>query len=106
MLTGPDALRFVEHQVPALAAHGVDVTLSGQVVDYRQSTADPDIAVAAVPRAGSADWFDLQVTVSIDGEEVPFDELFVALARGEEYLVLETGVYFGLDRPEFAGCGS
>ena len=55
-----------------------------------------------MPRVGSADWFDLQVTVSIDGEEVPFDELFVALARGEEYLILETGVYFGLDRPEFA----
>ena len=102
VLTGPDALRFVEHQVPALAAQGVDVTLAGQVVDYRQSTADPDIAVAVMPRVGSADWFDLQVTVSIDGEEVPFDELFVALARGEEYLILETGVYFGLDRPEFA----
>ena len=100
-LTGPDALGFVEHQVPALTAQGVDVTLSGQVVDYRQSTADPDIAVLAVPQVGSADWFDLQVTVSMDGEEVPFDELFVALARGEGYLILETGVYFGLDRPEF-----
>jgi SNF2 family DNA or RNA helicase len=38
----------------------------------------------------------------MDGEEVPFDELFVALTRGEEYLILETGVYFSLDRPEFA----
>jgi superfamily II DNA or RNA helicase len=101
VLTGPDALGFVEHQVAALTAQGVDVTLSGQVVDYRQSTADPDITVSAVPRVGSADWFDLEVTVSMDGEEVPFDELFVALARGEEYLILPTGVYFGLDRPEF-----
>src|SRR5918992_3321146 len=102
MLAGADALGFVEHQVPALRAQGVDITLSGEVVDYRQSTADPDITVAAVPRMGSADWFDLQVTVSIENEEVPFDELFVALARGEDYLILQTGVYFGLDRPEFA----
>src|SRR5918992_3409068 len=102
MLAGADALGFVEHQVPALRAQGVDITLSGEVVDYRRSTEDPDITVAAVPRMGSADWFDLQVTVSIENEEVPFDELFVALARGEDYLILETGVYFSLDRPEFA----
>ena len=37
----------------------------------------------------------------MDGEEVPFDELFVALTAGEEFMILETGVYFGLDRPEF-----
>ena len=27
---------------------------------------------------------------------------FVALAQGEDYLILPTGVYFSLDRPEFA----
>ena len=75
--------------------------LSGEVVDYRQTTAEPQIRVAATPRSRATDWFDLQVTVTMDGEEVPFDELFVALASGEEYLVLETGVYFDLDRPEF-----
>ena len=54
-----------------------------------------------MPRTGSADWFDLHLKVAMDGEEVPFDELFVALTRGEEFMILETGVYFGLDRPEF-----
>ena len=101
-LTGREALQFVEHQVPALAARGGDVVLSGAVVDYRQTTAEPQIRVAATPRAQSTDWLDLQVGVTIDGEEVPFDELFVALTRGEEYLVLDTGVYFDLDRPEFS----
>ena len=100
-LAGREALRFVEHQVPELAARGVDVVLSGAVVDYRQTTAEPQIRVAATPRSLATDWFDLQVRVTMDGEEVPFDELFVALASGEEYLVLETGVYFDLDRPEF-----
>jgi superfamily II DNA or RNA helicase len=100
-LAGRDALQFVEHRVPELTAHGVDVLLSGAVVDYRQTTAEPQIRVTATPQTRATDWFDLQVTVTVDGEEVPFDELFVALARGEEYLVLDTGVYFDLDRPEF-----
>ena len=100
-LAGRAALEFVEHQVPELTARGVDVVLSGAVLDYRQTTAAPQIRVTASPRARATDWFDLQVDVTLDGEQVPFDELFVALARGEEYLVLETGVYFDLDRPEF-----
>ena len=102
-LSGRAALEFVEHRVPELAGHGVEVVLSGEVVDYRQSTADPKIRVAATRRPKANDWFDLQVSVTMDGEEVPFDELFVALATGEEHLVLETGVYFELDRPEFTG---
>ena len=80
---------------------GYEVTQTGEVVDYRRSEAAPAIAVSAVERRDSADWFDLHLTVSVDGEAVPFDELFVALAGGEDYLILETGVYFALDRPEF-----
>ena len=62
-LAGREALRFVEHQVPELAARGVDVVLSGAVVDYRQTTAEPQIRVAATPRPRVTDWFDLQVSV-------------------------------------------
>src|SRR5690606_36645895 len=39
--------------------------------------------------------------ISIDGEQVPFEQLFAALARGDEFLILDTGVYLELDRPEF-----
>ena len=51
-------------------------------------TDPPQIRLTLNQRPGSADWFDLQMTVAMDGEEVPFDELFVALTRGEEYLIL------------------
>ncbi len=37
---------------------------------------------------------------------MPFDQLFRALAEEEPYLILETGVYFALDRPEFRRCWS
>ena len=101
MLDGVGAWVFVEQVLPRLIEHGVRVTRVGEVVDYRRSESAPAIAVSAVERRDSADWFDLHLTVSMDGETVPFDELFVALAAGQDHLILETGVYFALDRPEF-----
>jgi SNF2 family DNA or RNA helicase len=68
--------------------------------DYRQAVGAPSISLAALERPGSRDWFDLSVTVTIDDEAVPFDALFRALVLGEEILVLPSGTYFALDRPE------
>ena len=81
-LDGVGAWVFVEQVLPRLIEHGVRVTRAGEVVDYRRSESAPAIAVSAVERRDSADWFDLHLTVSMDGETVPFDELFVALAAG------------------------
>ena len=100
-LDGPDAATFVEQVVPELRRRQVQVELLGDVPDYRLVTDPPQIQLALNRRPGSADWFDLKVTVAMDGEEVPFDELFVALTQGEDYLITENGVYFALDRPEF-----
>jgi superfamily II DNA or RNA helicase len=100
LLEGASALRFVDQVIPELERAGVFVELAGQVVDYRRSDADPAVAVSAGERDGTSDWFDLHVEVSLEGEPVPFDQLFAALTRGDELLVLETGVYFALDRPE------
>ena len=47
------------------------------------------------------DWLELDVTVTVDGHQVPFDELFVALAQGQDTLILPSGVYFPLDQPVF-----
>ncbi len=99
-LSGTAALAFLDEALPRLEKAGVEVVLAGQVVDYRRSDADPAVAVSAVDRDGSSDWFDLRIEVSVEGETVPFDQLFVALSLDEEYLVLESGVYFSLDRPE------
>jgi hypothetical protein len=76
--------------------------LEGEVRDYRKTISEPSVEIAAVQRPDSADWFDLRVKVSIDGEVVPFGDLFVALTEGQDFLILDTGVYFSLDRPEFA----
>ncbi|MGI8457896.1 MAG: SNF2-related protein [Propionibacteriaceae bacterium] len=100
-LTGVDAADFASQVVPRLLAHGVEVESTGEPVDYRRLESPPLITVSALERSAGSDWFDLVVDVSIDGELVPFDQLFAALASGADQLVLDSGVYFTLDRPEF-----
>ena len=101
LLDGLAALTFVEQVLPQLEGEGVRIVLDGEVREYRKTTSPPSVEVAAVERPNSADWFDLHVKVSIDGEVIPFEDLFVALTEGQDFLILETGVYFSLDRPEF-----
>ena len=107
-VTGMAAVDFATRLLPALQRQDdVVVDLVGDLSPYRESEAEPVVRLDAVDAshgraAGGAttDWFDLQVTVELDGEEVPFRELFAALARDDEALVLDSGTWFRLDRPE------
>jgi superfamily II DNA or RNA helicase len=100
LLDGMQAALFAGQVVPALQRAGVEVILLGDVVDYRETEAMPLIEVATVENEEGADWFDLHIQVSIENEVVPFEPLFVALSQRQEYLILDTGVYFSLARPE------
>jgi len=102
-LHGLSALQFHQDLLPALLdCDGLTIEVSGTQRSYREATSAPVVAVAAsLPE--QRDWLDLSVTVTVDGEDVPFDQLFVALARGEDYLVLASGTWFTLDRPDLAG---
>ncbi|GEM_PF-509652 len=51
------------------------------------------------PNTANIDWFDLGVTVTIGNEEVPFSDLFTALAAGEDELLLPGGTFFPLNHP-------
>jgi superfamily II DNA or RNA helicase len=92
---------FCEQVLPQLEAAGVQVSVQGDRPDFRRVDSPPLIELSTVERDGTSDWFDLHIQVSLEGEAVPFDKLFVALNRGDELLVLDTGVYLPLDRPEF-----
>ncbi|WP_418607895.1 DEAD/DEAH box helicase [Georgenia sp. SUBG003] len=98
-ISGLDAAVFVEESLPRLVEQGVEVDALGEPVGYRRSDSAPVIRLSATDSA-EGDWFDLGVTVEIDGEHVPFESLFVALARRDHHLILPSGTYFGLDRPE------
>ncbi len=78
------------------------VEVDGQVPDYHEAGDSLEIGVSAGERDGDRDWFDLGITVTVEGREVPFTDLFVALAHRQSHLLLADGAYFSLDKPELA----
>lgn len=65
---------------------------------HRRAQEAPQVEIGTSTADG--DWFDLQVRISIEGEEVDFGELFAALVRDEPMFVLPSGTWFALDAPE------
>jgi superfamily II DNA or RNA helicase len=103
-LGGDQVIRLLTEVLPALGQMpDVEVTVvaDGTVPDYRQAGGGPVVRFSGAEVDGEHDWFDLAVSVSVDGEDVPFGTLFVALAERREYLILPSGTYFSLDRDEF-----
>ena len=99
-LAGLDAARFTLDTLPRLQAiDGLTVEVSGEEPDYREAQGEPLVRIKGTDESVTQDWFDLAVTVSIDGQDVPFQPLFVALASGETHLLLPSGTFFDLDNP-------
>jgi hypothetical protein len=100
-LHGLDAMVFSTEVLPLLSGRDdVRVEVSGQVPDYREAGDSLRIGVSTGELDGETDWFDLGITVTVEDREVPFAELFVALASGQSHLLLPDGAYFSLDKPE------
>jgi superfamily II DNA or RNA helicase len=100
-LTGVDTMRFSTELLPLLAGEpGLILEVSGEPADYREAGDSLQIAVSAGELAGETDWFDLGVTITVEGRPVPFLDVFLALSRGEPHLLLPDGAYFSLDKPE------
>jgi len=100
-LDGYPAVVLSEDVVPALAAAGVDVTVTGTRPDYRLASTAPVVHISLEDgKDPRSDWYDLAVTVTIEGEQVHFGPLFAALAAGESHVVLLSGTYLSIDRPE------
>ncbi|HET9256961.1 MAG TPA: SWIM zinc finger family protein, partial [Pseudonocardiaceae bacterium] len=100
-LRGLDTMRFTTELLPLLnGTDGVTVEVEGDPPDYREAGDSLRIGVSAEEVAGQTDWFDLGVRITVEGREVPFAEVFVALAAGEAELLLPDGAYFSLQKPE------
>jgi len=99
-LEGMAAVRFVTELLPALSAlDRLEVEVSGTAPEYHEEVAAPVVRVSG-SESSDNDWFDLTVTVTVGDDEVPFTDLFVALAEGRSHLILPSGTYFSLDRDE------
>ncbi|MGI9003763.1 MAG: SNF2-related protein [Pseudonocardia sp.] len=100
-LGGLDTMRFTTEVLPLLAdVPGVAVEVSGAPATYREAGDSLRIGVSTDEVAGETDWFDLGVSITVEGREVPFATVFMALAAGESDLLLADGAYFSLQKPE------
>lgn len=100
-LTGLDTMRFSTEVLPLLVdVPGVVVEVTGQPADFREVSDSLVIGLSTDELAGETDWFDLGVTISVEGRDLPFAEVFLALATGETHLLLPDGAWFSLEKPE------
>ncbi|QFG68276.1 DEAD/DEAH box helicase [Ornithinimicrobium pratense] len=100
VLTEGSTVRFVTQVLPSLQVNEhVEVLVEGELAAYQEAD-DAPVVTLTTTDGDVHDWFDLHVTVTVAGEQVPFEPLFAALARGDETLMLDSGTWFRLDRPE------
>ncbi|MDQ6804851.1 MAG: DEAD/DEAH box helicase [Actinomycetota bacterium] len=100
-LTGIDTMRFTTEELPRLEQRPeIAVEIAGQPADYRDVEESLAIGVSTAAIEGERDWFDLGVTISVDGLELPFADVFVALASGDAHMLLADGAHFSLLAPD------
>ena len=100
-LTGLDTMRFTTELLPLLAGQpGVAVAVTGEQADYREVGDSLLIGMSVDEIADDHDWFDLGIKITVEGQEVPFVDVFTALSRGQSHLLLDDGRYFSLEKPE------
>ncbi|RYV53056.1 DEAD/DEAH box helicase [Pengzhenrongella frigida] len=94
-----EAAEFAATDLPRLAAlPGVRVDTVGTPPNYRELLGTPVLTVTAQPTETN-DWFDLGVSVTVDGRTIPFVPLFRALTKGRRKLLLVDGSYLALTHP-------
>ncbi len=99
-LSGLASMTLTTEDLPRLAEqHGVAVETDGEPADYRDVSDSIQIGISTAEIAGERDWFDLGVSIAVDGRELPFAEVFTALASGESQMLLEGGAHFSLQEP-------
>lgn len=100
---GGDALALALHDLPRLRALADVAVIEEERPDFRETTAPPEVTFTlAEQQPDHTDWLDLEVVITVDGESVPLPDVLSAVTRGEEFLVLPSGLYVTLDRPELA----
>lgn len=77
----------------------VQVRFNGTPPEFVEAT-DALIEVT-VTEGNSRDWFGLGIAVKVNNWTVPFAQIFEALDRGADRILLGNGTYFSLRRPEF-----
>ena len=100
-LRGMATARFVTETLPVLRELEVfDIEVDDDVPDYREAEAAPVITTSVSDDEDRPDWFSLSVRVHVGQEEIPLALLMAAVATGEPEVLLESGTWVSIDRPE------
>ncbi len=98
-----DVVRFLDEVLPAVQeVPGVRVEVHGDPVVYTEVVEAPSVRLSLTESSDEHDWFDLSVEVRVAGELVPMADLVRAMTLGEPQVILPTGSWFRIDRPELA----
>ena len=100
-LRGMATARFMTETLPILhEMEAVDVEVDDDVPDYREAADAPVITTSVSDDEDRPDWFSLSVRVHVGQEEIPLALLMAAVATGEPEVLLESGTWVSIDRPE------
>ena len=77
----------------------VQVRFNGTPPQFVEAT--DALVEITVSEGNSRDWFGLGIAVKVNNWTVPFAQIFEALDRGADRILLGNGTYFSLRRPEF-----
>jgi superfamily II DNA or RNA helicase len=100
-LTGIDTMRFSTEVLPLLTDRpDVAVEITGEPANYREAGDSLQIGVSTEDIPGETDWFDFGISITVEGREIPFLDVFLALSRDQSHLLLADGAYFSLEKPE------
>ena len=100
-LRGMDTARFMTETLPVLRElEAFDIEVDDDVPDYREADAAPVITTSVSDDEDRPDWFSLSVRVHVGQEEIPLALLMAAVATGEPEVLLESGTWVSIDRPE------
>ena len=100
-LRGMATARFMTETLPVLRELEVfDIEVDDDVPDYREAEAAPVITTSVSDDEDRPDWFSLSVRVHVGQEEIPLALLMAAVAGGEPEVLLESGTWVSIDRPE------
>ena len=100
-LRGMATARFMTETLPVLRElEAFDIEVDDDVPDYREAEAAPVITTSVSDDEDRPDWFSLSVRVHVGEEEIPLALLMAAVATGEPEVLLESGTWVSIDRPE------
>ncbi len=100
-LRGMATARFMTETLPVLREmEAFDVEVDDDVADYREAADAPVITTSVSDDEDRPDWFSLSVRVHVGEEEIPIGQLMAAVAAGEREVLLESGTWLSIDRPE------